>query len=83
MNSVLFNYTHYSRSFIEISNECISKDQADQVIEVMFREAGFENKTELTWEDFHYLLRDHDKELRFSRLQFKGVIYFYNHVLQK
>ncbi|XP_073474996.1 dual oxidase 1-like isoform X2 [Aquarana catesbeiana] len=61
------------KSFIEISNECISKDQADQVIEVMFREAGFENKTELTWEDFHYLLRDHDKELRFSRLQFKGM----------
>lgn len=72
-HSVLFNYAHYFRSFIEISNDCISKDQAEQVIEVLFRDAGFENKTELTWEDFRFLLRDHDKELGFSKLQFKGV----------
>ncbi|XP_053317810.1 dual oxidase 1-like [Spea bombifrons] len=61
------------KSFIEISNNCLSKDQAEQVIESMFKEAGFENKTELTWEDFHYLLRDHDKELRLSQLRFKGM----------
>ncbi|XP_069621906.1 dual oxidase 1 isoform X1 [Ranitomeya imitator] len=61
------------KSFIEISNNCLTKDQAEQVIEVMFKEAGFENKNELTWEDFHFLLRDHDKELRFTKLQFKGM----------
>ncbi|XP_063786038.1 dual oxidase 1-like [Pseudophryne corroboree] len=61
------------KSFIEISNNCLSKDQAEQVIEVMFTEAGFQNKSELTWEDFHYLLRDHDKELRFTKLRFKGM----------
>ncbi|KAM9311863.1 dual oxidase 1-like [Gastrophryne carolinensis] len=61
------------KSFIEISNGCLSKDQAEELIEVMFSEAGFENKTELTWEDFHYLLRDHDKELGFAKLCFKGM----------
>ncbi|KAM4677018.1 LOW QUALITY PROTEIN: dual oxidase 1-like [Discoglossus pictus] len=61
------------KSFIEISNNCISKDQAEQVIEIMFQESGFENKEELTWEDFHYLLRDHDKELRLTQLRFKGM----------
>ncbi|XP_056428532.1 dual oxidase 1-like [Hyla sarda] len=61
------------KSFIEISNNCLTKDQAEEVIEVMFKQAGFENKNELTWEDFHFLLRDHDKELRFTKLQFKGM----------
>ncbi|XP_075064233.1 dual oxidase 1-like [Mixophyes fleayi] len=61
------------KSFIEISNNCLSKDQAEQVIEVMFKDAGFQNKMELTWEDFHYMLRDHDKELRFTKLRFKGM----------
>ncbi|KAM4746802.1 dual oxidase 1-like [Rhinophrynus dorsalis] len=61
------------KSFIEISNNCISKDQAEQVTEIMFKEAGFQNKEELTWEDFHYMLRDHDKELRFTQLRFKGM----------
>ncbi|XP_069837992.1 dual oxidase 1-like [Dendropsophus ebraccatus] len=61
------------KSFIELSNNCLTKDQAEQAIEVMFKEAGFANKNELTWEDFHFLLRDHDKELRFSKLQFKGM----------
>ncbi|KAM8974091.1 dual oxidase 1-like [Pelodytes ibericus] len=61
------------KSFIEISNNCLSKDQTEQVIESMFKEAGFESKMELTWEDFHYLLRDHDKELRLTQLRFKGM----------
>ncbi|KAG8440375.1 hypothetical protein GDO86_006217 [Hymenochirus boettgeri] len=61
------------KSFIEISNNCISRDETEQVIEIMFKEAGFQHKEELTWEDFHYLLRDHDKELRFTQLRFKGM----------
>ncbi|XP_069078431.1 dual oxidase 1-like isoform X1 [Pleurodeles waltl] len=61
------------KSFIEMSNNCLSRDQTKQVIESMFREAGFQDKEELTWEDFHYMLRDHDKELRFTQLRFKGV----------
>nr|XP_033776119.1 dual oxidase 1-like [Geotrypetes seraphini] len=61
------------KSFIEISNNCLSRDQVEQVIESMYREAGFQDKEELTWEDFHYMLRDHNKELSFTHLCFKGV----------
>lgn len=38
----------------------------------MFWESGFQDKEELTWEDFHFLLRDHDSELRFTQLCVKG-----------
>ncbi|XP_075386791.1 dual oxidase 1 [Tenrec ecaudatus] len=60
-------------SFIEISNNCLTKAQLAEVVESMFREAGFEDKEELTWEDFHFMLRDHDSELRFTQLCVKGV----------
>ncbi|CAM4526679.1 dual oxidase 2 [Lepidochelys kempii] len=61
------------RSFIEIANNCLSGDQMEQVIESMFQASGFQEKEELTWEDFHYMLRDHDSELRFTQLCIKGV----------
>lgn len=38
----------------------------------MFWESGFQDKEELTWEDFHFLLRDHDSKLRFTQLCVKG-----------
>ncbi|KAF4017493.1 hypothetical protein G4228_008987 [Cervus hanglu yarkandensis] len=61
------------RSFIEISNNCLTKTQLTEVVESMFRESGFQDKQELTWEDFHFMLRDHDSELRFTQLCVKGV----------
>ncbi|XP_059558432.1 dual oxidase 1 isoform X1 [Myotis daubentonii] len=61
------------RSFIEISNNCLTKAQLAEVVESMFRESGFQDKEELTWEDFHFMLRDHDSELRFTQLCVKGV----------
>ncbi|XP_037690014.1 dual oxidase 2 [Choloepus didactylus] len=60
------------RSFIEISNNCLSKDQLAKVVESMFHESGFQDKEELTWEDFHFMLRDHDNELRRTQLCVKG-----------
>uniref|UniRef100_A0A8C8SKZ3 NAD(P)H oxidase (H2O2-forming) n=1 Tax=Pelusios castaneus TaxID=367368 RepID=A0A8C8SKZ3_9SAUR len=60
------------RSFIEISNNCLSGNQMEEVIESMFQASGFQDKEELTWEDFHYMLRDHDRELRFTQLCVKG-----------
>ncbi|NWQ59700.1 DUOX2 oxidase, partial [Neopipo cinnamomea] len=61
------------RSFIEISNNCLSREQAEQVTESMFRASGFQDRHELTWENFHYMLRDHNKELRLTHLCVKGV----------
>lgn len=62
-----------SRSFIEISNNCLSKAQLAEVVESMFRESGFQDKEELTWEDFHFMLRDHDSELRRTQLCVRGA----------
>ncbi|NWY30255.1 DUOX2 oxidase, partial [Pheucticus melanocephalus] len=60
------------RSFIEISNNCLSREQAEQVTESMFRASGFQDRDELTWENFHYMLRDHDSELRLTQLCVRG-----------
>uniref|UniRef100_A0A674GYG4 NAD(P)H oxidase (H2O2-forming) n=1 Tax=Taeniopygia guttata TaxID=59729 RepID=A0A674GYG4_TAEGU len=62
------------RSFIEISNNCLSREQAEQVTECMFQASGFQDRDELTWENFHYMLRDHDNELRLTQLCVKGQI---------
>uniref|UniRef100_UPI00398F410F dual oxidase 2 n=1 Tax=Pristiophorus japonicus TaxID=55135 RepID=UPI00398F410F len=61
------------RSFIEISNNCLSKAQAKEVMDSLFKEAGFQDKEDLTWEDFHYLFRDHGDELQFAQLTVKGM----------
>ncbi|KAJ8252397.1 hypothetical protein COCON_G00217090 [Conger conger] len=61
------------RSFMEISSSCLSKSQADKAIEAMLQAAGFDNKEHITWEDFHFLLRDHEKELQFAQLNVKGM----------
>ncbi|XP_067829644.1 dual oxidase 2 [Heptranchias perlo] len=61
------------RSFIEISNNCLSKTQAEEVMNSLFKEAGFQDKEDLTWEDFHYLFRDHGDELQFAQLNVKGM----------
>ncbi|XP_061825723.2 dual oxidase 1 [Nerophis lumbriciformis] len=61
------------RSFIEISNGALSRRQTEDGISAMMQAAGFDNKEEITWEDFHFLLRDHEKELQFAQLSVKGV----------
>uniref|UniRef100_A0A667WS04 NAD(P)H oxidase (H2O2-forming) n=1 Tax=Myripristis murdjan TaxID=586833 RepID=A0A667WS04_9TELE len=60
------------RSLIEISNGALSKSQADDGIQAMMQAAGFDNKEKITWEDFHFLLRDHEKELQFAQLNVKA-----------
>uniref|UniRef100_A0A3Q3FHW2 NAD(P)H oxidase (H2O2-forming) n=1 Tax=Labrus bergylta TaxID=56723 RepID=A0A3Q3FHW2_9LABR len=60
------------RSFIEISNCPLSKSQAEDGIKAMMQAAGFNKKERITWEDFHFLLRDHEKELQFAQLNVKG-----------
>ncbi|XP_034541530.1 dual oxidase 1 [Notolabrus celidotus] len=61
------------RSFIEISNCALSKSQAEDGIKAMMQAAGFDKKEKITWEDFHFLLRDHEKELQFAQLNVKGM----------
>lgn len=60
------------RSFIEISNGALSKSQAEDGIKAMMQTAGFDHKEKISWQDFHFLLRDHEKELQFAQLNVKG-----------
>lgn len=60
------------RSFIEISNCSLSKVQAEDGIKAVMQAAGFDRKEKITWEDFHFLLQDHEKELQFAQLNVKG-----------
>lgn len=62
----------FCRSFIEISNCTLSKKQAEDAIGAMMTAAGFDHKEKITWEDFHFLLWDHQKELQFAHLNVKG-----------
>ncbi|KAF3854959.1 hypothetical protein F7725_023014 [Dissostichus mawsoni] len=61
------------RSFIDISNGALSKSQAEDGIKSMMQAAGFNNKEKISWQDFHFLLRDHEKELQFAQLNVKGM----------
>ncbi|XP_037624041.1 dual oxidase 1 [Sebastes umbrosus] len=66
-------FSRMLRSFIEISNGALSKSQAEDGIKAMMQSAGFDDKERITWEDFHFLLRDHEKELQFAQLNVKGM----------
>ncbi|KAK3558395.1 hypothetical protein QTP86_017988, partial [Hemibagrus guttatus] len=59
------------RSFLEISSNVLSKNQAEEAIAAMLRAAGFDNKDHITWEDFHLLLQDHENVLQFAQLNIK------------
>ncbi|XP_037833973.1 dual oxidase 1 [Kryptolebias marmoratus] len=61
------------RSFIELSNGALSKTQAEDGIKAMMQAAGFDDKEQISWPDFHFLLKDHEKELQFAQLNVKGL----------
>ena len=60
------------KAMMEMVNASCAPDQMDQLIDSMFTSAGFQNKQELTIEDFNVLLRDHKEELSSAHLHVKG-----------
>ena len=60
------------KGMMELVNASVSPDQMEQLIDSMFTAAGFQNKEELTLEDFNILLRDHKEELSSAHLNVKG-----------
>ncbi|TSM52321.1 Dual oxidase 2 [Bagarius yarrelli] len=61
------------RSYLELSSNVLSKNQAEEAIAAMLHAAGFNNKDHITWEDFHLLLQDHENVLQFAQLNIKGM----------
>lgn len=60
------------KGMMELVNASVNPDQLDQLIDSMFAAAGFQNKQQLTLEDFNVLLRDHKEELHNARLNITG-----------
>jgi len=60
------------KGMMELVNASVNPDQLDQLIDSMFAAAGFQNKQQLTLEDFNVLLRDHKEELHNARLNISG-----------
>uniref|UniRef100_A0A8C1M2T7 NAD(P)H oxidase (H2O2-forming) n=1 Tax=Cyprinus carpio TaxID=7962 RepID=A0A8C1M2T7_CYPCA len=56
-------------SFIDISGSALSKSQADDGIAAMLQAAGLYNKDCFSWEDFHFLLRDHSAQLSIKAIK--------------
>uniref|UniRef100_A0A8C1VM45 NAD(P)H oxidase (H2O2-forming) n=1 Tax=Cyprinus carpio TaxID=7962 RepID=A0A8C1VM45_CYPCA len=56
-------FTSLLRSFIDISGSALSHSQAEDGIAAMLQAAGLDNKDSFSWEDFHFLLRDHSAQL--------------------
>ena len=61
------------KAMMELVNASVSPDQMDGLIDSMFASAGFQNKQELTLEDFSVLLRDHKEQLSSAHLNISGV----------
>ena len=59
-------------AMMQMVNAQVSPDQMDQLVDSMFTAAGFQNKQELTLEDFNVLLRDHKEELSNAHLNVTG-----------
>ncbi|XP_073799398.1 dual oxidase 1 isoform X4 [Danio rerio] len=64
-------FTSLLRSFIDISG-ALSKSQADDGIAAMLQTAGLYNKDRFSWEDFHFLLRDHSAQLNIKGMEVLG-----------
>ncbi|XP_077067339.1 dual oxidase 1 [Siphateles boraxobius] len=65
-------FTSLLRSFIDISGSALSKTQADDGIAAMLQAAGLNNKDSFSWEDFHFLLRDHSAQLNIKGMEVLG-----------
>ncbi|XP_037076443.1 dual oxidase 1-like [Pollicipes pollicipes] len=61
------------RSLLELSNASLEQRNLDQVVETLFASAGFNDKDEITVDDFQRMFGEHRKELDFAQLHVAGA----------
>ena len=61
------------KSMMELVNASVTPDQMDELVDNMFKSVGFQNKENLTAQDFKLLMRDHKEELSNAKLNVAGV----------
>jgi len=59
---------YHVRSLVELGNEKIEEDKIDDLVNRMFQETGFNNKSEISLVEFQQVLRDYSQELSYMSL---------------
>ena len=53
---------------VELGNEKIEENKIDDVVNHLFHQAGFENKREITFDEFQKMLHEYRDELNYMSL---------------
>ena len=56
------------RSMVELGNEKIEEGKIDELVDSLFQRSGFNNKSEISFEEFQKVLKDYPEELSYMRL---------------
>jgi len=56
------------RSLVDLGNEKIEENKIDDLVTSMFQRAGFDNKSEISFNEFQQVLRDYKDELNYMSL---------------
>jgi len=56
------------RSMVELGNEKIEEDKIDDLVNSMFHGSGFDNKSEISVDEFQTVLRNYSEELSYMSL---------------
>ncbi|XP_033120574.1 dual oxidase 2-like isoform X2 [Anneissia japonica] len=60
------------KSMMEVVSADLEPTQLEEVVQTMFKSAGFESKNELSLQDFNILMGEHKEELSNAALQIQG-----------
>ena len=67
---------------VELGNEKIEEDKIDDVVTSLFQKARFDDKAELSFEEFQRMLTDYKDELNYMSLDMQcecvAFLYYYN-----
>ena len=53
---------------MELGNEKIEEDKIDELVDSLFQRTGFDNKSDISFDEFQQVLRDYSEELSYMSL---------------
>jgi len=53
---------------VELGNEKIEEDKIDELVDSLFQRTGFDNKSDISFDEFQQVLRDYSEELSYMSL---------------
>ncbi|XP_078479863.1 dual oxidase 1-like [Lampetra planeri] len=61
------------RSFLEMSNYRLPKEEEDSILNSLLMEHGLSNKTMFVWQDLHAILNEHSQDANNLQIHLKGI----------